>query len=52
MFLEIGHHTINYSVWILIFLGALGFDEFTSQVYRVKCTEHISTGFVGGACFN
>ena len=48
MFLEIGHE----SICILVSLGAVGFDEFASQVYRVECTEHIGTGFVGEACFN
>ena len=48
MFLQIGCE----SICILVSLGALEFDEFASQVYRVGCTKHISTGFVGGACFN
>ena len=40
------------SLCILVSLGALGFYEFASQVYRVGCTEHIGTGFRGKACFN
>ena len=48
IFLEIGPE----SICIIVSLGALGFDEFASQVYRVGCTQHISIGFVGGACSN
>ena len=52
MFLDIGRHTIDYSIWILVSLGPLGFDGFASQVYRVGCTECNSTGFEGVACLN
>ena len=52
MFLKIGCHTIDYSVCILVSLGALEFYEFASQVYRVGFTECNGTGFGGVACLN
>ena len=36
--------TMDYSLCILAYLGVIGFSEFASQVYRVRCAECNGTG--------